>query len=79
MSFVRLSSKYQLTLPAKICRRLQLKKGDRFLVEVKGEQVILTRVPEDFTEFFAGSARGVYGTSAAEIDEYIRKERETWE
>ncbi|KFD41907.1 hypothetical protein HY02_10105 [Peptococcaceae bacterium SCADC1_2_3] len=79
MPIVKLSSKRQITLPAKVCRAINLKQGDHLILEVKGNQLTFTRLPEKFTDFFAGKARGVYGKSLKNIDEYIQKERETWE
>ncbi|RJQ29395.1 MAG: AbrB/MazE/SpoVT family DNA-binding domain-containing protein [Peptococcaceae bacterium] len=79
MIIAKLSSKRQITLPAKICRMLNLKKGDRLVLEVKNNQVLFTPVPEDFARSFAGIAGGVYGKSLQEIDNYVQEERETWE
>lgn len=79
MQIIKISSKRQLTLPAKVCRILNLEKGDRLLLEVKENRLVLTRIPKDFTRSFSGTAKGVYGGPAAAVDEYVRKERETWE
>lgn len=79
MAVVKLSSKRQLTLPAEICRELDLRAGDRLAIERKGEQVTFTRLPRDFTGFLKGAAKGAYGHDAADIDSYVRKERESWE
>ncbi|HCJ79156.1 MAG TPA: AbrB family transcriptional regulator [Desulfotomaculum sp.] len=79
MSIVKLSSKRQITLPAKVCREINLKQGDHLILEVKGNQITFTCLPENFTDFLAGKAKGVYGKSSKNIDEYVQKERETWE
>ncbi|MDI6711413.1 MAG: AbrB/MazE/SpoVT family DNA-binding domain-containing protein [Thermoanaerobacterales bacterium] len=79
MAIVKLSSKRQLTLPAKLCRELGLQAGDRLVIERKGDQITFTRLPKDFAGFLKGSARGAYGRTPGEIDEYVRKERETWD
>jgi len=79
MDIVKLSSKRQLTLPAKLCRELGLQAGARLVVERKGNQITLTRLPKDFTGFLKGAARGAYGHTPEKIDEYVRKERETWD
>ena len=79
MPIVKLSSKRQITLPAKVCRAIDLKQGDHLVLEVKGNQFIFTRLPENFTDFVAGKAKGVYGKSFKNIDKYVQKERETWD
>jgi len=40
--------------------------------------MIVTARPESLTKALAGVAKGLYGKNAAEIDEYVRKEREEW-
>lgn len=79
MAVVKLSSKRQITLPARVCRALNLKQGDRLTLEIKDNKIIFTRLPEDFTNFFSGIAKGIYGKSPQEIKDYVRKEREAWE
>ncbi|HHW44383.1 MAG: AbrB/MazE/SpoVT family DNA-binding domain-containing protein [Thermoanaerobacteraceae bacterium] len=79
MAVVKLSSKRQVTLPAGICRKLNLKEGDRLLLEIKDDRLILTRMPGSFSRYLSGSAGGIYGRTMEEIDRYVRKERDSWE
>ncbi|MCS6962571.1 AbrB/MazE/SpoVT family DNA-binding domain-containing protein [Thermoflexus sp.] len=45
MTIVVLSSKGQIVLPREIRKALGVRKGDRFVVTLEGDRVILTRVP----------------------------------
>lgn len=74
---VRLSSKRQVVIPAEIVRRLQVKPGAEFIVQLTGNKVILTPEPESYTQAFAGLLRGVYGDER-EVREYLREERSSW-
>lgn len=75
---VRLSSKRQIAIPADIVRELGLKSGQDFIVRCDGVRIVLTPEPESYTRRFAGALRGVYG-DAAEIRDYLRKERTSWD
>lgn len=74
----KLSSKHQITLPVEVVRRLGLEPGDRLAVRVEEDRIVLRPRPRDWVEYYRGRLRGVYGSSVEEIDEYIRKERESW-
>jgi AbrB family looped-hinge helix DNA binding protein len=74
----KLSSKHQITLPVAMVRRLGLEAGDRLAVKVEEDRIILRPQPKNWVEYYRGRLRGVYGSSVEEIDEYIRKERESW-
>ena len=74
----RLSSKRQIAIPADIVRELGLKQGQDSIVRCDGARIILTPEPESYTRRFAGALRGVYG-DVAEIRDYLRKERASWD
>lgn len=75
---VRLSSKRQIAIPADIVRELGLKSGQDFIVRCDGVRIVLTPEPESYARRFAGALHGVYG-DAAEIRDYLRKERTSWD
>lgn len=76
---VTLSSKRQITVPAEFFRFLQLKEGQKLIVELEGDKMIIKARPESLTKALMGSAKGVYGNVPAEIDEYVKKERREWD
>jgi AbrB family looped-hinge helix DNA binding protein len=78
VAIAKLSSKHQITLPVDVVRRLGLEAGDRLAVGVEEDRIVLRPRPRDWVEYYRGRLRGVYGSSVEEIDEYVRKERESW-
>ncbi len=71
MSEVKLSSKNQIIIPREARKALGVKAGDKLLVVVRGDMVILLRKPERYSKAISGIARGLYP------DEYLKKERES--
>jgi len=79
MPVVTLSSKHQITLPAGIVRTLGLRPGAKLVVELLDDHLILLPQPESWAEYFRGSMKGVYGSTAEEIDRYISEVRYGWD
>jgi AbrB family looped-hinge helix DNA binding protein len=69
----KISSKNQIVIPKEVRKALGLKAGDKLLVHVSGTTVTLMPKPKDHLKALYGLARGLYG------DDYLRKERESWE
>ncbi len=55
MKCLKVSSKGQIVLPAKIRKQLNIGKGSRFKIEVQGSKIILTPINREFFEKVAGS------------------------
>ena len=68
-----LSSKGQLTIPAKVREELGLEAGAKLSVRVDGKTLVIERV-SDLLDRLRGSCKGVYG----DVDEYMRRERAGW-
>jgi AbrB family looped-hinge helix DNA binding protein len=77
-SSVTISSKRQITIPIEIFRLLELKEGQKLIVEVENDRIIMRPRPESLSKALMGSTRGLYGHNVSEVDEYIEKERDTW-
>ncbi len=74
-----LTAKNQVSLPAKRMRELGWKQGDRLIVEVLGnDMVLLVRRPASWTDAFAGRLTHVFGTHEENTD-WIEKERASWD
>ena len=93
MPLSTLKDKGQITLPSSIRKRLHADKGAIFNFEIVDGKVIMTLqklIPENVNNKtsnvkkhidiskYIGAGKGVYG-SVEEIDNYIRKERDSWE
>lgn len=70
-----LSSKYQVTLPMDIVRALKLKGGDKLIVHLSDDHVIIMPKPENWATWAKGRLKGVYGTTPEEVDRYVRELR----
>jgi len=73
MSEATLSSKNQIVIPRAAREALRVKAGDKLLVVVRGDRVIVLQKPKAHHTAMRGLGEGVY--SAA----YLRKERKSWD
>ena len=76
MQAVKVSDKFQIAIPAAVRRQLGIKRGDRLLVDVRGDHILLMREPDDYAEKLAGLHTEVW--SGVDPQEYVRREREAW-
>ena len=72
MKEVKLSRKNQIILPREARDALQVKAGDKLLVVVRGDIVILLPKPKKYSKAIAGIAKGLYPSN------YLEGERENW-
>lgn len=79
MPAIKLSTKYQVTLPMEMVRALGLKAGDRLVAELIDDHIVLLPQPGDWVGHFAGRMRGVWGDSIEEIDRHLAEERASYE
>jgi bifunctional DNA-binding transcriptional regulator/antitoxin component of YhaV-PrlF toxin-antitoxin module len=74
-----ITGKNQISLPAQGLRELGWERGDRLLVEVLDEDVmVLIRRPERWSEAFAGRLGHVFGSHEDTL-RYLEGERRSWE
>jgi AbrB family looped-hinge helix DNA binding protein len=73
MAEVRISSKNQIVIPREAREALGVKPGDRILVVVRGNRVIVLQKPKSHHAAIRGLARGLYSGS------YLQKERQSWD
>lgn len=74
----KVREQYAVTLPAELCRRLNITTGDTVEFEVVGEQAIVRRVATESPPPARGILRG-YFNSWEEINRFIEEERHAWE
>lgn len=68
-----LSAKNQIVIPREAREALHLKPGDKILVVVRGERVLLLQKAKSPHAALRGLARAVYGS------DHVAKERKSWE
>jgi len=73
MAEATLSSKNQIVIPREAREALDLKPGDKLLIVVRGNDVLLLQKPKSYRAAIRGIGRGVYPKG------YLRKERESWD
>jgi AbrB family looped-hinge helix DNA binding protein len=73
MTEATVSAKNQIVIPREAREALHLKAGDKVLVSVRGDRVILLQKPTKFREAIRGMGVGAYPP------DYLRKERESWD
>ncbi|HTB92928.1 MAG TPA: AbrB/MazE/SpoVT family DNA-binding domain-containing protein [Candidatus Sulfotelmatobacter sp.] len=73
MAEATLSSKNQIVIPREARKALGLKPGDKLLVVLLGDDLIVLRKPKSYRKAIAGLGRGLYPP------DYLKKERESWD
>lgn len=73
MPEVTLSSKNQIVIPREAREALRAKAGDKLLVVVRGERVIVLQKPKAHHAAIRGIGEGIYSS------DYLRKERKSWD
>ena len=68
----KLSSKNQIVIPRGARVPLGLKPADKLLVVVRGDMIILTRKPSQYSEALRGAGVNQYSKG------YLEEERESW-
>ncbi len=72
MAEATISSKNQIVIPREAREALGLKPGDKLLVVVSSDKVIVLQKPESYRVALRGIARGIYPK------DYLEKERQSW-
>jgi AbrB family looped-hinge helix DNA binding protein len=68
-----ISSKNQIVIPREAREALGVKPGDKLVVVVQGERVIVLKNPKSHRAAIRGLGQGVYPAG------YLQKERESWD
>lgn len=74
---VKLSSRYQIVIPKQVREALGLRPGDRLLVEIEGNKVVLRPRPRSYAQHLRGLHKELW--RGVDATEYVRKERESWD
>lgn len=73
---VKVSKRHQIALPSRARRALNIRPGDRLLVDIQDGLIVLVPRPEDYVAHMAGLYKEVWaGVDGAE---YVDEEREAW-
>ena len=73
----KLTSKYQITIPAEVRQRLHLKAGDLVYLAIENDQVHLRSVPESWTSSTRGLGAEMWRRAGGV--RAIEEERDAWD
>ena len=73
MQTTRITTKGQITIPAAIRRKLDLKPGEQMGFSIKDEKIILQAVPSNIEDSF-GLVSGKQSVSLADMEQIISKQ-----
>lgn len=74
---VKVSRRHQIVVPRIARERLNIRSGDRLLVDVQDGLLILLPQPQNYTEHMAGLHREVW--EGVNTSAYLREERAAWD
>lgn len=74
---VKVSSRYQIAIPSAVRKRLDIQAGDRLLVDVQDDVIVLVPKPPNYTEQMTGLYKEIW--EKQDSDQYLNDEREAWE
>ncbi len=74
---VKVSHKYQVSVPSAARKKLHIEKGDHLLVDVRDGYIVLMPEPRDYGQHLRGLHREVW--EDVEPQDYVRGEREDWQ
>ena len=74
---VKVSNRYQISLPSVARKQLNIQAGDRLLVDIQDGMIILLPQPHDYVEHLAGLHQEIW----QDIDTmaYLDQERGAWQ
>ena len=73
-----ISSKNQITRPARLLREMGLKPGDQLAVGIEEGSLVLHPRPRDWVSYAAGALNAVYGQTQVYVAAYLDELRVAW-
>ena len=73
---VKVSNRYQISLPSAARKELNIEAGDRLLVDIQDGMIILIPEPEDYVAYLAGLHQDIWQGLNTTI--YLNEERNAW-
>lgn len=73
---VKVSAKYQIAVPQIARKKLNIKKGDRLLVDVQDGVIVLIPEPKRYTNYLQGLHSEIW--KGIDLQKYLDGERDAW-
>ena len=74
---VKVSNRYQISLPSLARKQLNIQAGDRLLVDIQDGMIVLLPQPEDYVEHLAGLHQEIW--QDVDTSAYLDQERDAWQ
>jgi AbrB family looped-hinge helix DNA binding protein len=74
---VKVSNRYQISLPSAARKELNIEAGDRLLVDIQDGMIVLIPEPEDYAAYLAGLHQDIWQGVNTTI--YLNEERNAWQ
>ncbi len=74
---VKVSGRYQISLPSYARKCLNIEAGDRLLVDIQDGMLILIPKPQDYVKYMRGLHQDVWQNLDTTV--YLNEERAAWE
>ena len=71
---VKVSNRYQISLPSLVRKQLNIQAGDRLLVEIQEGMIVLIPESEDYVQSLAGLHREIW--QDLDTTSYLERERD---
>lgn len=73
---IKVDAKYQITIPQIARKKLNIKKGDRLLVDVQDSVIVLISEPKRYISYLQGLHSEMWKRD--DVQNYLNGEREDW-
>lgn len=73
---VKVSKRYQIAVPAIARELLNIKSGDRLLVDIQDGIIVLIPEPPSYTQALAGLHKEIW--EGVDAQKYVNEERSSW-
>ncbi len=73
---VKVSSRYQIAVPQIARKKLNIKQGDRLLVDVQDGVIVLIPLPRRYTDYLQGLHGEIW--KGVDVEKYLSRERGAW-
>ncbi|MCL4297207.1 MAG: AbrB/MazE/SpoVT family DNA-binding domain-containing protein [Anaerolineae bacterium] len=74
---VKVSNRYQISLPSMARQHLNIQAGDRLLVDIQEGMIVLIPQPQDYVEHLAGLHQDIWQN--LDTTAYLDQERDAWQ
>ncbi len=73
---VKVSAKYQIAVPQIARKKLNIRKGDRLLVDVQDGVIVLIPQPKRYTDYLQGLHSEIW--KDIDVQDYLKGEHDAW-